>query len=55
MIAASASEARGLAARLAAKAGRLARAYGENRLRVLRSDPARWRKPGLLWPLFTKD
>lgn len=46
---------RGLAARLADRAGVLARAAIENRLRSRRKDPQRWRKAGLLWPLFLKD
>lgn len=55
MISARTSDLRGLATRLAAKAETLARAHGENRLRARRNDALRWRKPGLLWPLFTKD
>lgn len=55
MISASAPETKGLAARLATKAATIARALGESRLRERREDPSRWRKPGLLWPLFTKD
>ena len=44
----------GLAARLAAKARTLAEAHAERTALARRSDPTRWRKPGLLWPLFTK-
>ncbi len=55
MISARAPDAKGLAARLAARAAAIARAHGESRLRRLRADAVRWRKPGLLWPLFTKD
>lgn len=55
MIHASSRGAQGLASRLAARAANLARAHGENRLRARRNDPSRWRNPGLLWPLFTKD
>jgi hypothetical protein len=44
-----------LAAGLAAKAAALARARGETALRARRADPARWRRAGLLWPLFAKD
>ena len=40
------------AARLAAKARRLALAHAENRLRARRKDGARWRQARLLWPLF---
>ena len=42
-------------ARLTAKAATLARAAAENRLRAARSDPARWRRAALLWPLFTRN
>lgn len=48
------SDSAGLAARLAAKAEALAHARLEDAELFRRSDPARWRKPGLLWPLFTK-
>jgi hypothetical protein len=44
-----------LTAGLAAKAAALARARGETALRARRADPARWRRAGLLWPLFAKD
>jgi len=50
-----AQSSRGLAARLTARAARLARAYGEMRLRERKADPIRWRRAALLWPLFTKD
>ena len=43
-----------LAARLAAKARILAQAQAERNVLARRSDPARWRQAGLLWPLFTK-
>ncbi|WP_169053562.1 hypothetical protein [Alteraurantiacibacter aquimixticola] len=55
MIAASSAHLGSLAARLSARAERLARAHAEMRLRRRKGDPSRWRKPGLLWPLFTKD
>lgn len=41
-----------LAARLFARARRLAAARGESRALARRNDPRRWRKAGLLWPLF---
>jgi hypothetical protein len=44
-----------LAARLARKAGALARAHAASRLLARRGDPGRWRSARLLWPLFTKD
>ena len=44
-----------LAARLAAKAERLGKAHAEARFLRRRRDARRWRLPGLLWPLFTKD
>ncbi|MXO91222.1 hypothetical protein GRI41_10335 [Altererythrobacter aquaemixtae] len=40
--------------RLAARAKRIAIAHGENAIRSHRSDPSRWRKARLLWPLFRK-
>ena len=43
------------AARLAAKARAIAEAHAEARVREARGDPWRWRKAGLLWPLFGKD
>lgn len=55
MIKARPSPDRGLAARLADRAGALARATIESRLLASQSDPDRWRKAGLLWPLFAKD
>jgi len=33
----------------------IARAQAETTLRATRADASRWRRPGLLWPLFTKD
>ena len=33
----------------------LARAAAKSTAMAARKDPARWRWPGLLWPLFTKD
>jgi hypothetical protein len=44
----------GLAARLTTKAKALAEAHAERTALARRANPARWRKPGLLWPLFTK-
>lgn len=41
-----------LAERLAERAARLAAARAEDMARIRRSDPRRWRKAGLLWPLF---
>ena len=43
-----------LAARLIAMAQTLGEAEAEQAALAQRDDPARWRKPGLLWPLFTK-
>jgi hypothetical protein len=43
-----------LADRLAAKARTLAEARAENSALTRLSDPLRWRKAALLWPLFTK-
>ncbi|WP_164549677.1 hypothetical protein [Altericroceibacterium xinjiangense] len=43
------------AARLAAKADKMAQARAVETLLARRSDPSRWRKAGLLWPLFAKD
>ena len=43
-----------LAARLAAKGGKLAEARAETAARARRGDPARWREARLLWPLTTK-
>ncbi len=48
-------DAKGFAARLAARAATLAKAHGESLLRARRNDAARWRSARLLWPLFTKD
>ena len=47
-----AAPAHSFAARLAARAERLARAHAIARLRGGRADPWRWRSPALLWPLF---
>jgi hypothetical protein len=43
------------AARLTARAAKLAQAYGAALLRGRRDDPTRWRRAALLWPLFTRD
>lgn len=43
------------AARLAAKARRLAEARAEARLRQRRGDARRWRLARLLWPLIAKE
>lgn len=45
----------GLAGRMIARAQALAEARAESAIARRRGDPARWRKAGLLWPLFTKD
>lgn len=50
-----AASGRGLAARLAERARLLAEAHIESRRRARRGDGSRWRRAGLLWPLFTKD
>ncbi|MBT2135111.1 hypothetical protein KK137_12300 [Croceibacterium sp. LX-88] len=42
-----------LATRLTAKAELLGKARAEMRKR--RDDPRRWRRSGLLWPLFGKE
>ncbi len=44
----------GLARRLAARAGRLAAARAATRLLTARGDERRWRRAGLVWPLFGK-
>jgi hypothetical protein len=44
----------GLAARLAAKARMIAEARTQSMALAKRGDPLRWRKAGLVWPLFTK-
>lgn len=44
-----------LAARLAARARALAEARARRLALARRGDPARWRRAGLIWPLFTKD
>ncbi len=41
-------------ASLAGKARALAEAHAEHSVLARRSDPTRWRKAALLWPLFTK-
>jgi len=43
-----------LAARLAARAGTLAAAHRAARLLAARGDERRWRRAGLVWPLFAK-
>ncbi len=43
-----------LAARLVSRAKRIAEAQAEQATLARRSDPTRWRKAALLWPLFTK-
>lgn len=43
-----------LARRLTVKAAALAQVRAERRALARRRDPARWHRPGLLWPLFTK-
>jgi hypothetical protein len=50
-----AAASRGLAARLADKAARIAEARTASLLRARRGDPSRWRRAVLLWPLFAKD
>jgi len=45
----------GFAARLAARAGKLAAAQAETRHRARRGDARRWRLARLLWPLYTKE
>ena len=55
MIEARAERAAALAARLAARAERLGRAYAETKLRRARRDARRWRLAGLIWPLFAKE
>ncbi|WP_095012172.1 hypothetical protein [Tsuneonella mangrovi] len=42
-------------ARLAAQAGRIAKARAEMALRERGRDPRAWRQAGLLWPLFGKE
>jgi hypothetical protein len=54
MIEATTPDANGFARRLARKARALAAAFAEARLRERRGDAARWRRPALLWPLFTR-
>jgi hypothetical protein len=55
MIGAKIPAANGLARRLAAKAGAMAGATVESRLRGRQADPRRWRQARLLWPLFARD
>lgn len=55
MIAAKAEAGARFSARLAARAAALARAQAEILLRERRGDPSRWRRAGLLWPLFAKE
>jgi hypothetical protein len=50
-----AQKGRAFASRLAEQATRLAVARAESLIRARRGDPTRWRRAGLLWPLFTKD
>lgn len=40
---------------MADKAELLTRNSAEMRVRAKRADASRWRKAGLLWPLFTKE
>ncbi|MBV1918971.1 MAG: hypothetical protein KUG65_13045 [Sphingomonadaceae bacterium] len=44
----------GFAVRLAHKAAAIASARIASRQLARRDDPRRWRRPGLLWPLFAK-
>ena len=55
MIVARLADANGLTKKLTARAETLARAHVEFRLLSKKQDSRRWRRPGLLWPLFTKD
>jgi hypothetical protein len=43
-----------LPSRLIEKAAALATAHGRTRLLARRQDERRWRRAGLLWPLFAK-
>lgn len=43
-----------LATRLAARASTLAIAHATARLLATRGDASRWRRAGLVWPLFAK-
>jgi hypothetical protein len=45
----------GLAARLIARARRLAEARSDEALLARRDPAVRWRKARLVWPLFTGD
>ena len=52
MIDATMSDGARFAARLAAKAARIAAAQVERDVLTRRRAPGRWRRAGLLWPLF---
>lgn len=54
-IAAQVNNRTGFIARLTARARALAEAYGEASLRARQQDETRWRRPGLLWPLFARE
>ncbi|WP_395329955.1 hypothetical protein WBP06_16600 [Novosphingobium sp. BL-8H] len=55
MIAADADKAfDALARRLATRAAALATAYAETQALIARADESRWRRAGLVWPLFAK-
>jgi hypothetical protein len=43
-----------IAARLAERAGKLAIASATSRVLAARKDESRWRRAGLVWPLFAK-
>ena len=51
----SATDFTGLAARLIVRARQLAKARSEEKLLAKRDPAAHWRRPGLVWPLFTGD
>jgi len=55
VIEAKTSPGAGFAARLAARAAQVAVASAEAKVLARRSDPTRWRRARLLWPLFAKD
>lgn len=55
MIEARSNSRSSFAKRLAAKAESMASAHAEAKLRRRNSDASRWRRAGLLWPLFSKD
>lgn len=44
-----------LVGRMIGQAQALAQTRAQAIVAQRRGDPARWRKAGLLWPLFTKD